>query len=161
MMFPPPSSLLSLSLPCGLHQVAPCDEPATHDLRGEPATHDLLSLTHTPSPLQPTGPADKLSTYYSQISAGYLTLVDLEKRWDQYVAAGDGDVIRRRLGTVGSKSPLHNILKVWLPPSPNHSPRSPKAQATVLAILQLMKAVEVSSSVFVLGWGTSIPPACL
>mmetsp|Transcript_32474 Transcript_32474/g.63444 ORF Transcript_32474/g.63444 Transcript_32474/m.63444 type:complete len:279 (-) Transcript_32474:353-1189(-) len=60
-----------------------------------------------------TGDKDKLSTYYSQINAGYLTLVDLEGRWDQYVASGDGDVIRRRIGTVGSKSPLHNIRKVF------------------------------------------------
>ncbi|KAJ1492854.1 hypothetical protein T484DRAFT_2871927 [Baffinella frigidus] len=60
-----------------------------------------------------TGDKNKMSTYYSQIEAGYETLVDLGDRWDAYVAAGDGDVIRRRLGTVGTKSPLHNILKAF------------------------------------------------
>jgi len=59
-----------------------------------------------------TGPKDKLSTFYPQINAGYITLVDLNDRWDQYNESGDGDVIRRRIGTVGSKSPLHNIRKV-------------------------------------------------
>jgi len=29
------------------------------------------------------------------LQAGYETLVDLGDRWDAYVAAGDGDVIRR------------------------------------------------------------------
>ena len=62
--------------------------------------------------MQLTGDKNKLSTYFSQINAGLLTLVDLDQRWDQYIASGDGDVVRRRLGTVGSKSPLHNIRKV-------------------------------------------------
>uniref|UniRef100_A0A6U4SMM7 Uncharacterized protein n=1 Tax=Hemiselmis andersenii TaxID=464988 RepID=A0A6U4SMM7_HEMAN len=60
-----------------------------------------------------TGPKNKLSTFYPQINAGYLTLVDLDERWDQYNDSGDGDVIRRRIGTVGSQSPLHNIRKVF------------------------------------------------
>ena len=59
------------------------------------------------------GDKNKMSTYSSQIQAGYETLVDLGERWDAYVAAGDGDVIRRRLGTVGTKSPLHNIRKAF------------------------------------------------
>jgi len=60
-----------------------------------------------------TGDAKKLATFYSQINAGLLTLQDLYDRWDDYVASGDGDVVRRRLGTVGNKSPLHNIRKVF------------------------------------------------
>jgi len=60
-----------------------------------------------------TGDANKVKTYFSQIDAGYKTLVELEERWDEYMAAGDGDVVRRRLGTVGDKSPLHNVRKAF------------------------------------------------
>jgi len=60
-----------------------------------------------------TGDKNKVSTYFSQIDAGYQTLVELADRWDEYIAAGDGDVVRRRLGTVGDKSPLHNVRKAF------------------------------------------------
>jgi len=60
-----------------------------------------------------TGDKNKVSTYYSQIDAGYKTLVELADRWDEYMDAGDGDVVRRRLGTVGNKSPLHNVRKAF------------------------------------------------
>ncbi|EKX41636.1 hypothetical protein GUITHDRAFT_164343 [Guillardia theta CCMP2712] len=60
-----------------------------------------------------TGDPNKVSTYLSQIDAGYQTLVELQEKWDGYIAAGDGDVIRRRLGTVGNKSPLFNIRKAF------------------------------------------------
>ena len=60
-----------------------------------------------------TGDANKVGTYFSQIDAGYKTLVELSDRWDEYMDAGDGDVVRRRLGTVGNKSPLHNVRKAF------------------------------------------------
>jgi len=60
-----------------------------------------------------TGDANKVITYVSQIDAGYKTLVELSDRWDEYMDAGDGDVVRRRLGTVGDKSPLHNVRKAF------------------------------------------------
>jgi len=60
-----------------------------------------------------TGDPNKMGTYYSQIHAGLETLEELDQRWDSYIEAGDGDVVRRRLGTVGNKSPLHNIRKAF------------------------------------------------
>jgi hypothetical protein len=61
-----------------------------------------------------TGDKNKVSTYFSQIDAGYKTLVELSERWDEYIAAGDGDVVRRRLGTVGDKSPVIYIVYVCI-----------------------------------------------
>jgi len=81
--------------------------------------------------VQLTGDKNKLSTYFSQINAGLLTLVDLDERWDQYIASGDGDGVRRRLGTVGSKSPLHNIRKV--------SRQNPKPEVPNLRISRIEK----------------------
>jgi len=60
-----------------------------------------------------TGDPKKMATYYSQIHAGLETLEELDEKWDGYIEAGDGDVVRRRLGTVGNKSPLHNIRKAF------------------------------------------------
>lgn len=60
-----------------------------------------------------TGDPRRMKTYFSQIEAGYRQLEDLSARWDIYANAGDGDVVRRRLGTVGNKSPLHNIRKAF------------------------------------------------
>ena len=61
-----------------------------------------------------TGDKNKVSTYFSQIDAGYKTLVELSERWDEYIAAGDGDVVRRRLGTVGDKSPVLYVVYVYV-----------------------------------------------
>jgi len=70
-------------------------------------------VTHTQQRTKVTGDPNKVDTYFSQIDAGYKTLVELSDRWDEYMAAGDGDVVRRRLGTVGDKSPLHNVRKAF------------------------------------------------
>lgn len=49
-----------------------------------------------------------------QIEAGYKTLTNLRDNWEAKTSAYDGDVIRRELGTVGVKSPLFGIRKVFL-----------------------------------------------
>lgn len=60
-----------------------------------------------------TGDPRRMTTFFSQIEAGYKQLEQLSERWDVYAGAGDGDVVRRLLGTVGNKSPLHNIRKAF------------------------------------------------
>lgn len=54
-----------------------------------------------------------LEKYLPKIQAGYDTLLELQKRWEEKTAARDGDVIRRMLGTVGVTSPLLNIRKAF------------------------------------------------
>lgn len=49
-----------------------------------------------------------------QIKAGYETLLNLRDNWEEKTKAYDGDVVRRELGTVGVKSPLFSIRKVFL-----------------------------------------------
>lgn len=48
-----------------------------------------------------------------QIEAGYDTLLALRDNWSAKTSAYDGDVVRRDLGTVGVKSPLFNIRKIF------------------------------------------------
>mmetsp|Transcript_13227 Transcript_13227/g.23760 ORF Transcript_13227/g.23760 Transcript_13227/m.23760 type:complete len:216 (-) Transcript_13227:612-1259(-) len=55
--------------------------------------------------------APTLNTYLPQIEAGFDTLVDLQKTWNEKTEGLDGDVVRRILGTVGVKSPLFKIRK--------------------------------------------------
>ena len=85
-------------------------------------THPMNHVTHTQQRTKVTGDPDKVDTYFSQIDAGYKTLVELSDRWDEYMAAGDGDVyIHPSLHPPLPSPPPHTHLLPLCPPLLLHS----------------------------------------
>jgi len=76
-------------------------------------------VTHTQQRTKVTGDPNKVDTYFSQIDAGYKTLVELSDRWDEYMAAGDGDVY---IHPPFHPTPIHPPPHTPTPPLPSASP---------------------------------------
>ncbi|CEM39206.1 unnamed protein product [Vitrella brassicaformis CCMP3155] len=51
--------------------------------------------------------------YIARIQNGYLALKELLDKWGTVAAKGDGDAVRRYLGTVGTYSPLFQINRAF------------------------------------------------